>query len=97
MSDGIARNLRIIGKTLSIQGPHYISLLGFLEDWIEGNIKLGGSCVPIFLDSVRLAGEQNVYILSFQDSRYRLARNIHSHSLSLKQLALNVGKQIYID
>jgi hypothetical protein len=97
MSDGIARNLRIIGNTLSTQGQHYISLLGFLEGWIEGNIKPDESYTPILLDSVRLAGEQNVYILSFQDSRYRLARNIHSDSLSLKQLALNIGKLIYID
>lgn len=71
MSDGIARDLRIIGNTLSTQGQHYISLAGMMEGWIEGNIKPDGSYVPILLDPVRLAGEQNVYILSFQDSRYR--------------------------
>lgn len=70
MSDGIARNLRIIGNTLSTQGQHYISIAGLLDGWIEGNIKPDGSYAPILLDPVRLAGEQNVYILSFKDPAY---------------------------
>lgn len=70
MSDGIARNLRIIGNTLSTQGQHYISLAGMIDGWIEGNIKPDGSYAPILLDPVRLAGEHNVYILSFKDRSY---------------------------
>lgn len=70
MSDGIARNLRIIGNTLSTQGQHYISIAGMIDGWIEGNIKPDGSYAPILLDPVRLAGEQNVYILSFKDRSY---------------------------
>lgn len=73
MSDGIARDLRIIGNTLSTQGQHYISLAGMMEGWIDGNIKPDGSYAPILLDPVRLAGEQNVYILSFKDPNYRYA------------------------
>lgn len=70
MSDGIARNLRIIGNTLSTQGQHYISIAGMIDGWIEGNIKPDGNYAPILLDPVRLAGEQNVYILSFKDKNY---------------------------
>lgn len=144
MSDGIAHNLRIIGNTLSTQGQHYISIAGMLDGWIEGNIKPDGSYAPILLDPVRLAGEQNVYILSFKDPAYsylplcemvdadtlaagvvrdrratlfdpsaiylqdfdltgfrqalanlEVAREVHTHSLAIKQLAWGFGQAVY--
>lgn len=70
MSDGIARDVRIIGNTLDTRGQHYISLAGLLDGWIEGNIRPDGGYAPILLDPVRLAGDQNVYILSFKDKNY---------------------------
>lgn len=144
MSDGIARNLRIIGNTLSTHGQHYISLAGMIDGWIEGNIKPDGSYAPILLDPVRLAGEQNVYILSFKDKNYAyppladlidadtlaagvvrdrrskifdsaatylgefdlkgfnralqrldVPRDHSTHTVSLKQLAMQYGQQVY--
>lgn len=72
MSDGLLRDVRIVGNTLSTQGQHYISLAGLLDGWIEGNIKPDGSYAPILLTPLRIGGnvdgQFNVWVVGFDGS-----------------------------
>lgn len=70
-SDGLMQGVRIVGNVLDTQGQHFISLNGCVHDcWLEGNVLPDGSPAPIRLAPLRLAGEQNVYVLSFKQPEF---------------------------
>lgn len=65
-SDGLNRNVRIFGNTLQTKGKHFISLSGCLTGCeIKGNVLPDGAPAPIRLDPARIAGHENIYVLSF--------------------------------
>ena len=75
-SDGLFRNLNIVGNTIDTKGQHFIAINGMLSGLIDGNVRKDGSFCPIVLGPLRLAGnagEGSVWVLGFNDNRFRYA------------------------
>lgn len=74
MADGLAKNLQVIGNTISTLSEHHISIAGLLSGTISDNILPSGQPCPINLYSLRIGGNprsHNVRILSFSSEQYR--------------------------
>lgn len=70
-SDGLFRNLQIIGNVIDTNSQHYISVAGLLSGWIEGNMRPDGTHCAVNLEPWRIGGNpegKTVRVLSFADT-----------------------------
>lgn len=69
-SDGLFRNLQIIGNVIDTNSQHYVSVAGLLSGWIEGNMRPDGTHCAVNLEPWRIGGNpegKTVRVLSFAD------------------------------